>query len=160
MGVIWRGGADGVRAPSAPADQVLIHTDAPLAQVAAQGKNFKWNRPICDCGCEKVWGHGYTFRFFDGLDEPTWLRRYRCPAFRRVFTMIPSGFGRRYRTMISVIWKAIEERLRGPCWPPGVSRQRGGHWLRRFLAICKMDFPEEKHVVVLDRLRGNGVHFF
>jgi hypothetical protein len=129
-----------------------------LAQVAAQGKDFNWNRPTCGCGREKVWGHGFTARFFEGLDKAVWLKRYRCPGCGRVFTMIPAGFGRRYQSMISVIWASLEKRLSSLCWPSGLPRQRGGHWLRKFLAIYKMDFPDEDPLAVLYRLRGNGVH--
>lgn len=139
---------------------MLEHADVPLAQVAAQGKDFNWIRPNCGCGHEKVWGHGYVTRFFDGIDKPVWLKRYRCPGCARVITMIPAGFGRRYRTQIDDIWMAIKARLTTRLWPRGLPRQRGGHWLCRFLSICKMDFPEEDPLEVLDRLRGNGVHFF
>ena len=77
----------------------------------------------------------------------------------RVFIMIPVGYGRRYQSAMVTIVGAIYERLTRLIWPAGVTRQRGGHWVRKFLNICRMDFPEDEPVRVLDRLRGNGIHF-
>jgi hypothetical protein len=142
-----------------PGRSVLIHTDVPLAEVAVQGKNFNWNRPNCGCGQEKVWGHGFISRFIEGFPDRIWLKRYRCPRCKSIFTLLPAGVGRRFRTIISDIWVAIETRLVHFFWPNRLPRQRGGHWLRGFLAICQMDFPEEDRLTVLDRLRGNGTYF-
>ena len=155
-----RGGAASVRAPTAPANQVLQHSDVPVAQVATQGKDFNWIRPNCRCGQKKVWGHGYVMRFFDGLTLPVWLKRYRCPGCGTVFTMIPAGFSRRYQTPATTIWSSIRARLTSRSWPRGLPRQRCGHWLRKFLAVCRMDFPDDDPVVVWERLRGNGIHLF
>jgi hypothetical protein len=74
--------------------------------------------------------------------------------------MIPGGFGRRFQSAVATIVMAIFERLTRLIWPVGVTRQRGGHWLRKFLNICRMDFPDDEPLRVLDRLRGNGIHFF
>ena len=155
-----RGGAASVRAPTAPADQVLEHTDVPVAQVAAQGKDFNWIRPHCGCGREKVRGNGYVTRFFEGFALPLRLKRYGCPECGAVFTMIPAGFTRRNQSPAATIWASIRARLTCRCWPKGLPRQRSGHWLRKFLSICRMDFPDDDPVTVWDRLRGNGIHLF
>lgn len=139
---------------------MLQHTDSPLAQVAAQGKNFNWIRPSCGCGRKKVWGHGFVLRFFTGLAQAVWLKRFRCPGCCRVFTMIPSGFTRRYQSPVAVIWAALRFRLTHYCWPKGLPRQRGGHWLSKFLAMCRMDFAaEDDLVVVLQRAGAQKIYF-
>lgn len=155
-----RGGAASVSALTTPANQVLEHTDVPVAQVAAQGKDFNWIRPKCGCGRKKVWGHGYVTRFFEGFALPLWLKRYRCPGCGTVFTMIPASFARRYQSPAATIWSSIGARLTSRSWPRGLPRQRGGHWLRKFLAVCRMDFPDDDPMTVWDRLRGNGIHLF
>jgi hypothetical protein len=125
-----------------------------------QGKKFNWNRPTCDCGCKKVWGHGFVARFFTGFLDALFLKRYRCPECRRVFILLPAGYGRRIQTVISEVWNAIESRLQTHEWPHGLPRQRGGHWLKRFLIHCRMNFAEEEPLSVLARLRSNGIHLF
>jgi len=139
---------------------VIVPTDVPVAELVAHGKKFNWNRPICDCGSEKVWGHGFVARFLAGFALPVFLKRYRCPACRRVFTLLPAGYGRRFQTAIAVVASAIESRLKDFRWPPELPRQRGGHWLKRFLAVCRMNFPDEEPLAVLGRLRGNGILLF
>ena len=137
---------------------MLVHTDVPLALVVKDGKDFNWNRPSCNCGGEKVWGHGYVARFFAGIVAAVLLKRYRCPNCRRVFIMMPEGYAPRYQTPARVMCDALASRLMHRGWPRGLPRQRGWHWLRKFLAICRMDFPEDDLLTVLARLRGNGVH--
>ena len=139
---------------------VLVPTDVSLGDLASQGKNFNWNRPQCDCGCQKVWGHGFVRRFFAGLAEAVFLKRYRCPWCGKVFTLLPLGYGRRLQTAISVVYDSIESRIAGLKWPEGLPRQRGGHWLRRFIRVCRMNFPDEPYLATLLKVRGNGIHFF
>ena len=38
----------------------------PVAQVAAQGKDFNWIRPNCGCGHKKVWAMATSRGFLKG----------------------------------------------------------------------------------------------
>jgi hypothetical protein len=131
-----------------------------VAQIATEGKDFNWNRPLCSCGSKKVWGHGFVTRFFAGYLAGIFLKRFRCPDCRTVFTMLPEGYGRRLQTRLVEIAEALVSRLEHRGWPRALPRQRAGHWLRKFLKICQMNFPEDDPLLALDRLRGHGIHFF
>lgn len=144
-------------APPAPASIVLIFTDASVDDIVAAGKAFKWERPCCPNGCRKVWGHGHVTRYLAAL--VVLLRRFRCPTCGIVITMVPAGFCRRYQTAGAEMVAALTTRLRHRGWPPGVPRQRAGHWLRKFLAICRMDYWEDDPLLVLARLLEDGIHF-
>ena len=52
---------------------------------------------------------------------------------------MPRGYERRYQTAAQEIGAAMVSRLAHRGWPRGLPRQRGGHWLRRFLQTCRMD---------------------
>ena len=138
---------------------MLVFTDARVEDIAASGKAFKWPRPSCPQGCPKVWGHGHVARYFAVLALAVWLRRYRCPTCRRVLTMVPDGFCRRYATAGADMAAALAARLRHQDWPRGVLRQRAGHWLRKFLRLCRMDYPTDDPLAVLLRLVADGIHF-
>lgn len=140
---------------------MLIPTDVSVAEIAIQGKDFNWNRPACPCGSRKVWGHGFVTRFFAGFLAGVLLKRYRCPNCRTVFTLLPEGYGRRLQTRITEISEALRSRLKHQDWPIGLPRQRGGHWLRKFLKICRINFPDDDDLLLtLGRLDGHGLHFF
>jgi hypothetical protein len=136
---------------------VLLFTNARVDDIAAQGRAFKWERPCCPNGCLKVWGHGYVARYLLAL--VVLLRRFRCPTCRVVITLVPAGFCRRYQTGGAAMAAALASRLGHRGWPRGVPRQRAGHWLRKLLAICRMDHGADDPLVVLGRLLEDGIHF-
>ena len=76
-----------------------------------------------------------------------------------VFTMMPAGYCRRFQTAGALIAASIRERLVHYRWPPGVPRQRAGHWLQKFLALCRLYHAEEDPLRVLSRLVDDGIHF-
>ena len=84
------------------------------------------------------------------------LKRYRCPTCQRVFTMVPGGFCRRYQTAAADMAAALAARLRHRGWPIGMPRQRAGHWLRKFLAQCRMDHPQDDPLTILEMETGGG----
>lgn len=136
---------------------MLVFTNASVKDIAAQGKAFKWERPCCPNGCPKVWGHGHVARYLLAL--VVLLRRFRCPTCRVVITLVPAGFCRRYQTAGAEMAAALAARLEHRGWPRGVPRQRAGHWLRKFLAICRMDHWADDPLQVLARLLEDGFHF-
>ena len=105
--------------------------DVCLNEVDEQGRAFKWNRPRCDCGGFRVWGHGRVCRYFEGFSEPLFVQRFRCFDCRRVFTCRPLDVWSRFLSAAMLIIDALISRLTLFRWPTSVPRQRGGHWLRR-----------------------------
>jgi hypothetical protein len=116
--------------------EVVIDVTLRLDDLFRQGKNFKWERPTGCPKCQrKVYGHGFTPRYFQGFSSVFWLRRFRCTGCSSVLVLRPSGFWPRLQSSIEVIFQALQARLgMERRWSEGIPRQRGGHWLRGFLS--------------------------
>jgi len=126
---------------------MLISVAVTVEELSKEGRNFKWERPICPCGCKKVWKHGFVARFFDKLSLD--LQRFRCPKCLKVFTLMPSGFWRNCQSSAKVIIESLVERLKRKRWPTDVPRQRGGFWLSRFQAYAYAFFPDKDQLQIL-----------
>jgi hypothetical protein len=113
---------------------LILFVDVSVKRVFDLGREFPWSRPrrCSRCG-GRLWGHGFCPAYFDGLNQPLWLRRYRCRDCGRVFRLRPKGYWSRFQAPISVIHSSIARRLQTGRWPPGFSRSRGGHWLRALI---------------------------
>lgn len=78
--------------------------------------------------------------------------------------MRPSGFWKKFQTNTEQIFNALVDRLEGLSWPLGVPRQRGGHWLRKFINKIKMLYGLDNEGVGLgERLKQfyeKSLHFF
>ena len=129
-------------------------------RLAADGKRYKWNRPSCPnhCSC-RLWGHGRVSRYFDGLAEVLYVQRFRCRECRSVITIRPREHWARYQAPVSWIFEVLRHRLSMLKWPEGVTRQRAGHWLRKFVSKIAMDFPGADLLVTLDRLYDRQIAF-
>jgi hypothetical protein len=66
---------------------------------------------------------------------------------------------RRYQSSTAKVFTTILHRLSSGFWPPGTSRQRAGHWLKKFNNKLKMDFPGFSPVPLLARLYAKGLDF-
>jgi len=119
------------RIPAHKATLLLLQVDVCVKDVFEQGKLFPWPRPP-DCPrCHgRIWGHGYVTAFFDGFAQAVFLRRYRCPDCRLILRLRPRGYWPRFQASIQTIVESLTDRLIHYRWPPLLSRQRQGHWLR------------------------------
>jgi hypothetical protein len=127
------------------------------------GKNFKWERPMGCLKCKgKLWGHGFSARYFQGFPGVLWIKRWRCSICRAVLTSRPEGYWPRIQSSIQAIFGALRVRLTIYRWPPGTSRQRGWHWLWGFLARLQRQ-PEWRSgddlKEALERGRSSGLRF-
>ena len=113
-------------------DNILIlFIDARVKKIFRLGKRFPWPRPECCLRCGgRLWGHGYTSGYFDGFNDPLWLRRYRCPDCRAIIKVRPKGYWPRFQATIDTIRRSISHRLTHHKWLPDLPRSRQGHWLR------------------------------
>ena len=136
------------------------HTDVELSLVYEAGKSYNWKRPSCPNGCKKVWGHGFLRRYFERFPNPVWLKRDRCPTCAVVITLLPRGFLPRHQSSVRQIYDALLVKLETFRWPPLVPRQRGGHWLRRFINLVNMDFSGLSPPIVLKDRFEKGQNFF
>lgn len=109
-----------------------------LDLVLKEGKKFKWENCEC-CNCHvKMWGHGYVARYFAEVASIVFLKRYRCWRCKAVVVVRPEGYWPKIRSSISTIYTSLISRLRDHCWS-SCPRQRGGHWLARFVRHAMME---------------------
>ena len=107
-------------------------------ELSNAGKNHKWERHFCDTCSRFMWGHGFVTRYFDSIDGPIYLKRYRCPGCRSVVTSRQDGYWPLIRSSIRGIFDNLLTRISTGAWPKLFPRQRGGHWLKRFVNHAKM----------------------
>lgn len=110
---------------------MILFIDARVKNIFRFGKRFPWPRPerCLRCG-GRIWGHGYTTGYFDGFNDPLWLKRYRCPDCRAIIKLRPKGYWPRFQASIHAIRKSISHRLTHHKWLPDLPRSRQRHWLR------------------------------
>lgn len=121
-------------------DEMIIPIS--VKELSVAGKSFKWVHPSCCSGCgnSKVWGHGFVRKYFEGFANGVFLKRYRCPACRKVVTAYPDNYWRRYQSSKFEIASILKHRLDHKAWPRGSPRQRAGHWLRKLTSFLKLHF--------------------
>jgi hypothetical protein len=115
-------------------------------ELANSGKNYKWEGCFCDKCSRYMWGHGFVTRYFQSIDGYVYLKRYRCPKCRTVVTIRPDEYWPKMRSSIQYIFIALLTRITTRAWPAFFPRQRGGHWLRRFVNHAKMSCAENLEI--------------
>ena len=136
---------------------MIIFQIIDLLELKLKGKDYPWQRPRCHT---KTWGHGFIRRYFDEIADFVMVKRFRCPICRKIFTILPKGYFPRYQTSIEKIYVTLHNRIRTGRWPPGSSRQRVGHWLRKFSIKARMDFPGKQLSDLLEWLFEKQINFF
>ena len=131
-----------------------------LQDVSEQGKSFKWEAHDCEKCKRRMWGHGYVARYFAVLVAVIFMKRFRCPQCKTVATTRPIEYYSRVRSAVEIIYQTLKFRIERGCWGSGVSRQRAGHWLRKFGIKIRMDFCHLEMPEALDFCFGQGIHFF
>jgi hypothetical protein len=118
---------------------MIIFVKVKLKEIFKKSKKYPWPRPeLClRCEASHLWGHGYVASYFDGFDQPFYLKRYRCPVCGCIFKLKPAGYLKRFQASISTIRCSIHCRLKKGCWLPGCSRSRQNHWFKALLRKIK-----------------------
>lgn len=88
-----------------------------------------------------MWGHGFVMRYFSESSVEIYLKRYRCPDCSVVVTTRPETHWKAIRSSILTVYEVLKSKLTG-FWPLDFPRQRGLHWLRRFVDLAKMENQE------------------
>jgi hypothetical protein len=71
-------------------------------------------------------------RFFDGVADAVWLKRWQCTHCHAVHTMRPSSHWRGFWAPWRLILQSLLGKVHGGPWLPRVSRQRQQYWWRGF----------------------------
>ena len=143
---------------------MVIAVTLRLEELFHQGKDFKWERPLCCPKCKgKLWSHGFRSRLFQGFPSVLYLKRYQCQSCEAIIQLGPSGFWLRLQSSIQEIFEVLRYRLSTRFWPPGISRQRAGHWLRGFHKLFLMNpqwqVPGQGMVQALEVVAASGLRF-
>lgn len=137
---------------------MIIFVKITIEELSRNGKKHKWERSFCDSCQRNRWGHGFVRRYFSEVFSEIYLKRYRCPGCVQVLTTRPVGYWLHLRSSILTIYEALKSKLKG-LWPPGFPRQRGGHWLRRFVELSKIEM-QGSLLLFLENCFAKQVHFF
>jgi hypothetical protein len=120
---------------------MILSTKITIEELSRNGKNHKWEKHFCEICHRNMWGHGFVTRYFAEVDAAVYLKRYRCPGCSTVVTTRPETYWVRVRSSIRTIYVTLKTKLTGS-WPVGFPRQRGLHWLGRFVNLAKMENKE------------------
>jgi len=97
--------------------------------LGAKGKSYRWPRLKRCPGCDgRLWGHGYAARYFEGLGEAMWVKRFRCADCAAVHTARPQTHWRRFWAGGQEMVHSLTVKLRENRWEAGFSRQRQQYW--------------------------------
>ena len=122
---------------------MILHYKITFDELSKVGKNYKWPINFCECCNRNMWGHGYVARYFAVLLDSVFLKRYRCPGCRTVVVIRPEGYWPWLRSSILMIHEALMLKLSSGRWPTNCTRQRGGHWLKRFVQFAQMEMKAD-----------------
>ena len=139
---------------------MLIKVFVDILLLSIEGKDFKWEKPeYCPKCKNKLWGHGFRERYFFEHNKSLYLKRLICCVCGTVIMLMPEGYFKYYRYSSEFIYAHLKYKLLKKKWK-GL-RQLGQHWLNKFLAKMRMDFPEEDDLVKgLTFLYEKDISFF
>jgi hypothetical protein len=130
-----------------------------LQDLADQGKNFNWGKHFCENCNRFMWGHGFVSKYFSHSNQSIFVKRYRCPDCCVVVTIRPSGFWNYLRSSTLIIFITLRHRINQHHWPWYSTRQRAGHWLKRFVSFAKIEMVTNLGSF-LDYCFNKGIRFF
>jgi hypothetical protein len=105
-----------------------------LNQIQLLGKRFWWKKlDICpNCQSRRVWGHGFTLRYFQGFSEGLWIKRWRCPDCSGVHTARPHEYPVGSQYPIRTRLESVLARIEGRRFFRTVPRQTQQYWWKAF----------------------------
>ena len=119
---------------------MILTVKISLEKLSKSQKNFDWDRPTeCPVCSYHLWGHGYVLRYFNIYPGGLYIKRWRCSSCCLILTCRPEGYWRRYQESISNIYEALLYKVNNLIWPPWVSRQKAGHWIRKLILNAKIN---------------------
>jgi len=139
---------------------MILSVCAKLKDIYEQGRNFNWDKPdrCPQCGCMRVWGHGFVSAYFDGFMECFHLRRFRCPDCGCVMRIKPEGYFKRFHVPIEVIYDCLSRRLETGRWDDLFGKSRQRHWLSGLKKKAMAWFGTGKGLLAAFReLTGMGI---
>lgn len=121
-------------------DLLLLYWSVDVKSLHVLGKSYPWPKPMQCPTCEgqRIWGHGYSSRYFEGFIEPLWVKRYRCPDCSAVHTCRPRTYFARYRYPVLAVLMSLLNKVIHGRWLRCISRQNQLPWYRAARAWCSV----------------------
>jgi hypothetical protein len=118
---------------------MIIFFSVDFKELIELGRQYQWPKPerCLRCNGCRLWGHGFVSVWFDGVDQPIEIKRYRCPDCHCIFRFRPKGYFKRFQADIETIRSSIRSKVDTGKWKPGISRSRQCHWFRAL--VCKIN---------------------
>ncbi len=122
----------GARSPKHKSGYMIHFVSVILKEVFQKGRQYEWSRPgRCPrCHHDRLWGHGFVERLFDGFPVSLPIRRYRCNLCGCIITLRPDSHFPRIQAAKEEIRSALFHRIATGRWPTGLSPPRARHYLR------------------------------
>ncbi len=111
---------------------MIHHVSVVLKEIFLQGREYVWPRPerCLRCDSDRVWGHGFVERMFEGFSVALLIKRYRCPVCGGIIVLRPDTHFSCIQTPIKEIRFALSQRIETGRWPTGLSPPLARHWLK------------------------------
>ena len=113
---------------------LIVYLSVDCTAVSTQGTGFQWPRlrRCPHCRGHRLWGHGYVQRYFDGLENALWMKRWRCPDCGAVHTMRPDSHWRGFWAERTTIIASLQRKEHNDRWLANICRERQQYWWRGF----------------------------
>ncbi len=94
------------------------------------GKKYLWNKPnMCpSCRGNRLWGHGFVLRYFQGFHLGLWMKKWRCPDCGAVHTGRPYDYPPGFQHSENTIYNAIRNKLSQKSYLKEISYQTQQYW--------------------------------
>ena len=135
---------------------LILYLSVDFNELQILGKAYRWPRPrrCVSCNGNRIWGHGYVGRYFDGIADALWMKRWRCPDCGTVYTMRPITHWRGFWADRGIILSSLSAKETEGRWLPNLGRDRQQYWWRGFKIQRRFDGPAQslealvkKHVI-------------
>ena len=123
-----------------------------LEKLQVLGKDFPWKKPssCLECGCLRLWGHGYVRRYFHGFTSGLWIKRYRCPECHAVHTLRHEGYSPGFQYSWATINHSIRVKTHCKTFLKLISRQCQQYWFKahQFQKKRQENFIDSQHIPI------------
>lgn len=146
--------------PSTKGILLILPFKVDVKRLVEEGKDFSWPRPEQCPRCEghRVWGHGYVQRYFEGLFEAVWIKRYRCPDCRAVHTLRPERFYKGFHYSVLTILLSVFNKIVEGRFLKCLSRQAQQYWYKGFcLQACRYSNRKAPDIEVFKELFSQNI---
>lgn len=124
---------------------LILYLSVDFTELQTHEKGYRWPRPkqCLRCKGNRIWGHGYVRRFFDGVADTLWMKRWRCPECGTVYTVRPFSHWRGFWADRETILSSLTVKESENRWLEHLCRERQQYWWRGFNIQRRFNGPAQ-----------------